>query len=234
MSASATLSTLDAYEKWASSYPPAPHNPLMNAEQKVMLDLCPDVRGKRVLDLACGSGRYSNELVARGARIVAGLDFSPAMLRRAASCFRVQADMMRMPFFDASFSTIICGLAVGHVGNLSGWLGESARVLEVDGYLVYSDFHPEAARAGMSRSFKDEASNTWQLTHYLHEIADHQAAAARANLAIEAIEELRIGEQFCERFDGCENFYGRWHGLPLLLAIRARKTAPSRVRELRS
>jgi len=43
------------------------------------LDLCGDVRGKQVLDVGCGSGRYSLELARRGAEVV-GLDFAPAMI----------------------------------------------------------------------------------------------------------------------------------------------------------
>ncbi|RZI93625.1 MAG: hypothetical protein EOP39_31235, partial [Rubrivivax sp.] len=32
-----------AYDLWAESYPPLPHNPLMRAEQTALLALCPDV-----------------------------------------------------------------------------------------------------------------------------------------------------------------------------------------------
>ena len=43
------------------------------------LELCGDVKGKRVLDVGCGSGRYAIELARRGAEVV-GLDFAPAMV----------------------------------------------------------------------------------------------------------------------------------------------------------
>src|ERR1700748_439160 len=56
-------STLTAYERWAPLYPPVAHNPLMRVEQHAMLEAWPDMAGKRVLDLACGSGRYSNLLL---------------------------------------------------------------------------------------------------------------------------------------------------------------------------
>ena len=65
MSAARTTSTLEAYERWAPVYPPVAHNPLMRAEQRSMLEVWPDVEGRRVLDLACGSGRYSHA-VTRG------------------------------------------------------------------------------------------------------------------------------------------------------------------------
>ena len=41
-----------------------------------------DARGRRVLDVGCGPGRYSAELAARGAAVT-GIDFAPAMIERA-------------------------------------------------------------------------------------------------------------------------------------------------------
>ena len=51
--------TLEAYERWAPTYPPEPHNPLMRAEQREVLTQLPVLAGRRVLDLACGTGRYA-------------------------------------------------------------------------------------------------------------------------------------------------------------------------------
>ena len=44
-----------------------------------MLALLPDVSGKRVLDAGCGPGHYAEELVNRGASVVA-CDVTPAMV----------------------------------------------------------------------------------------------------------------------------------------------------------
>jgi SAM-dependent methyltransferase len=44
----------------------------------------PDLSGRSVLDLGCGSGRYIVEALARGAERVVGVDFAPEMLRIAA------------------------------------------------------------------------------------------------------------------------------------------------------
>jgi 2-polyprenyl-3-methyl-5-hydroxy-6-metoxy-1,4-benzoquinol methylase len=41
------------------------------------------ISGKRVLDVGCGSGRYSVTLAARGAKSVVGLDLSSHMIRIA-------------------------------------------------------------------------------------------------------------------------------------------------------
>jgi SAM-dependent methyltransferase len=43
-------------------------------------ELCGDISGERVLDLGCGTGRYSVESALRGAERVVGIDFAPAMV----------------------------------------------------------------------------------------------------------------------------------------------------------
>jgi ubiquinone/menaquinone biosynthesis C-methylase UbiE len=215
--------TLAAYERWAPLYPPAAHNPLMRAEQCAMLEQWPAVEGRRALDLACGTGRYSRLLAqARATRIVA-LDFCLPMLRQVSAATRVCASMMQLPFADQSFDVVISGLALGHASNVYAWMTEVARVLVPGGTLLYSDFHPEAARAGLLRSFKDQGDHTWTVPHQRFELTSQKEAAAAANLAIEVVHEVRVGEQLRESFAKSEEFYSRWAGLPIVLVVKARK-----------
>jgi ubiquinone/menaquinone biosynthesis C-methylase UbiE len=221
--AAAGLPNLEAYDHWAPKYPPQPHNPLMRAEQRAMLEQWPGVSGTRALDLACGTGRYGQVLSATGAAEITSLDFSPEMLRRSVSPRRVCADMTRLPFAAAAFDVVISGLAVGHAPNLQQWMNEVARVLAPAGSLLYSDFHPEAAATGMTRSFVDEEQRRRSVSHFSHALKDHRRAARNAGLSIAAVRELRVGYELRERFPGSELFYRRWHGLPVVLVIRARK-----------
>ena len=216
---------IEAYDLWAESYAPAAHNPLMRAEEKAMLALMPDVRQKAALDLGCGTGRYSNILMNRGAPNTVALDLSAEMLRRAIAEMRVRASMTELPFRDGAFDVIVSGLAVGHVENLTGWMHEAARTLKPDGVLLYSDFHPRAAQAGMKRSFHLADGRSCDLPHVVHEIPAHHDAANDAGLSIDAVSELRVGIEFDERFEGSDRFFERWHGLPLVLVVRARKVA---------
>ena len=89
--------TLEAYERWAPAYPPTAHNPLMRAEQETMLKMQPAVAGRRVLDLACGSGRYSRLLMEAQAGEVIAVDFCLPMLRQVSGAQRVCASMMDCP-----------------------------------------------------------------------------------------------------------------------------------------
>src|SRR5258708_38485681 len=76
-----TLDSTAAYALWAASYPPHAHNQIMTLEQAAMLRLMPTLAGRTVLDLACGTGRYS--LIAReaGAAPVIGTDNTTPMLQ---------------------------------------------------------------------------------------------------------------------------------------------------------
>jgi malonyl-CoA O-methyltransferase len=217
-------STLTAYERWAPLYPPVAHNPLMRVEQRAMLEAWPTMAGKRVLDLACGSGRYSNLLLEANAAQVVALDFCAPMLQQVTVASRVRASMMHLPFQSAAFDAVVSGLAVGHATDIGQWMREVARVLRAAGTLVYSDFHSEAIRVGMTRSFKDTANVTVTVPHQVYDLARQQETMAAVGLTVETFSEVRVGIELTETFPGSEKLYREWHGLPLVLIVRAGKS----------
>src|SRR3569833_2008939 len=117
----AAQETLDAYEHWAPVYPPVAHNPLMRVEQAAMVEAWPDVQGRRVLDLACGSGRYTRALLASEAAEVVSLDFCMPMLRQVSGSLRICASMMQLPFQAGCFAAVVSGLALGHCAAVRPW-----------------------------------------------------------------------------------------------------------------
>jgi ubiquinone/menaquinone biosynthesis C-methylase UbiE len=215
--------TLEAYESWAQTYDAEPHNPLMSGEQRTMLALWPAMQDRRVLDLASGSGRYAALAAGSGAREVVALDFSAGMLARLSGARRVRANMMRLPFSHATFDVVIAGLAVGHAEDLRRWLDEIARVLTPGGVALYSDFHPAAAQAGLTRSFVDSDGRQRSVPHRRFDLDEHRRALAAAGLTLEAMREVRVGIDFDEEFPGASEFRTRWWGLPLILVVRARR-----------
>jgi ubiquinone/menaquinone biosynthesis C-methylase UbiE len=217
------LETRSAYARWAPLYPPVAHNPAMRAEQEAMAKLWPPVRGRVALDLACGSGRYSRVLREEGAADVVAVDSCEAMLAQVESAQRVIASMMRLPFAEASFDVVICGLALGHAGDIHVFMAEMARILRRGGDLLYSDIHPAAAKAGLVRSFKDTEGRTHTVPHRCFEVAAQYEALTAAGLFVRGVEEVRVGQELTERFPKSEDFYRDWHGIPLLLAVRASK-----------
>lgn len=181
-----TIEPQRAYAMWAASYPPWPHNPLMEIEQQSVLSLLPDLTGLTVLDAGCGTGRYLRELDALGARPV-GIDLSSAMLARArAITSRIaRADICALPFDSMSVDAIVCGLALGDVASLEPAIAEMARVIRPGGCAVYSVVHPVGAKAGWSRTF-DVGARRVAVNGYWHSANRHRQACRGAGLRITA------------------------------------------------
>src|SRR5262245_53664676 len=77
-SSGTNLSTRAGYDRWATVYD-HDGNPLQALEEPRVWALLGEVRGLRVLDLGCGTGRHAIPLAAAGAHVTA-LDFSDGML----------------------------------------------------------------------------------------------------------------------------------------------------------
>jgi demethylmenaquinone methyltransferase/2-methoxy-6-polyprenyl-1,4-benzoquinol methylase len=94
--------------------------------------------GDRVLDACCGTGDLAIGARRRNADVV-GVDFSHEMLERARrkdeSVDWVQADVLHLPFEDASFDAVTVGFGVRNVDDLEAGLRELRRVLEPGGRL---------------------------------------------------------------------------------------------------
>ncbi|WP_424928639.1 class I SAM-dependent methyltransferase [Amaricoccus tamworthensis] len=94
-----------------------------------------------VLDLCCGPGLITAELLSRGARVT-GLDFSEAMIelaRVAAPDARiVQGDAMALEFPDATFDAVTIGYGVPHFPDTMAGLKQAARVLKPGGRIAFS------------------------------------------------------------------------------------------------
>jgi len=181
------------------------------------------VAGKRVLDLACGSGRYSRLLAETGAADIVALDFCVPMLRQVSIARRVCGSMLQLPFACESFDVVISGLALGHAASVDEWMAEVFRVLRPGGAVLYSDIHPAAAGNGLTRSFDDHNNEPCTVPHNPHAVDRQKAAAAAAGLRVDIVRELRVGVELRERFANCEEFYRLWDGVPIVLIVRAAK-----------
>lgn len=206
-----TLPVGRAYALWAGNYPPHAHNALMQVEQAAVLGLLPALTGKSVLDLACGTGRYSRVAQERGAGQVVGADDSLAMLRAGGGGATVLTPMGALPFKSACFDVVICGLATGHLppDKLRPAIREMGRVLRPGGTLLISDFHPYLFWGGGQREFTAPDGRRYAVEHHPHLVADYFAALAGAGLALTG-----LVEPIAER-DG--------RGVPAVLVLRAQR-----------
>ena len=158
----ALLGVEQGYERWAPSYDQAP-NPVIAREERYLRPLLPNLEGKNVLDLACGTGRWLERLLACGARGGAGVDVSRAMLQVAEGKSSIRgklanADCLELPFAPFVFDFAICSFALGHIRDVRKMVGELARVTKPGGEVLVSDLHPEAYARGWRTGFRDDRS----------------------------------------------------------------------------
>lgn len=188
------LNSRDAYAKWATDYPPIPHNVLMEIEQQTMLSLMPSLQNKRVLDLACGTGRYGLIAQERGASMVMGVDDSMDMLKQSPLDWVLLGSMANIPLADDSLEMVLCGLAVGHYADLATVLDEIGRVLCAGGQALISDFHPFQYMNGARRTFTRD-NITYEVEHYPHLYQTIHTACAKSGLTLQALQEPTIDGQ---------------------------------------
>ncbi|GAA1602071.1 methyltransferase domain-containing protein [Catellatospora bangladeshensis] len=137
------VDTVGGYGIWSRTYDD-PGNPLIEVEEPVFRRILDTLPPGDALDAACGTGRHTGYLAARGHRVI-GVDSSPDMLDRArakvpGAAFQL-GDLHELPLPDASVDLVTCALALTHVPDLAPVLGEFARVLRPGGHLVVSDIH---------------------------------------------------------------------------------------------
>jgi len=96
------------------------------------------VRGRRILDLGCGKGRFAVQLARLGGNMV-GLDRSRSMLARAGSLSRVRGTARRLPFAAASFDAVIAIDVFEHIVAIDEVLLEVRRVLRPGGIVAIVD-----------------------------------------------------------------------------------------------
>jgi ubiquinone/menaquinone biosynthesis C-methylase UbiE len=105
-----------------------------------------DLRGRRVLDVGCGTGTLATWLAEHAAARVWGVDTSPEMLAVArkkvpAGVGLKEGRAEELPFKDGWFERVVMMLVIHHVDRTAA-LAEIHRVLGEEGRLVIGTFAP--------------------------------------------------------------------------------------------
>jgi len=208
------------YDRWASVYD-HDGNPLQGLEEPVMRAAVGDVRGLRVLDLGCGTGRHSLWLAAAGA-VVTAVDFSEGMLAEAqhkpgAEAIRFVVHDLHAPLpFAAEFDLVVSGLMLEHLRELDGFFAEARRVLKPGGRAVVSAMHPAMFLRGAQARFTDpDSGELVQPGSVPHSIAAFVMAAVRAGFRLSDVREFAADEELAARYPRAAKYVG-WPMLVML------------------
>ena len=104
----------------------------------------PAAVGKRVLDVACGTGYGAHHLATGGAHGVDAVDISAAVIASARQRYHAPAlrfhvgSILDLQFPDATFDLVTCFETIEHLDDPDRALREIRRVLKADGTLLIS------------------------------------------------------------------------------------------------
>ena len=146
------LPNREAWNQWAGEYFDSGRRDWAAAEPhwgiwsvpEAQLGVLPNVAGKDVIELGCGTGYVSSWLARRGARVV-GIDNSPAQLASARQFqeeFGLEFPVLHaiaedLPFPDESFDLAISEYGASIWADPYRWIPEAARVLRPGGELIF-------------------------------------------------------------------------------------------------
>lgn len=127
---------------WASSAPAwletVEINPTRRMLDPLVLHLCGDVKGARVIDVGCGEGRFSRMLAERGASCV-GIDPTSQLLQAArdrGGMSPARAVAEAMPLRGGAFDLAITYITLVDIEHYREAIAEMARVLRPGGRVV--------------------------------------------------------------------------------------------------
>lgn len=220
------LPTREGYDQWSAVYD-VDGNPLVELEQPEVDRYLGDIRGLRIADVGCGTGRHAVRLARAGAEVTA-LDFSEGMIGRAKA--KPGADRVRwiahdlaqrLPLEDAIFDRVLCALVFDHVKDVGSLVGEMTRICAPGGRLVISVMHPAMMLKGVQARFIDPTTGQRQRVESVpNQISDYVRGALIENpmarqLKLIHMSEHAVDEALAERAPRAAPYVG-W---PLLLVL---------------
>lgn len=150
-------------------------------EKPTMLSLLPDLQGKKLLDLGCGTGEHLRLYLQRQADFVCGIDLSQAMLQQAAQnlaeftphfCLKQLAMEEISTLEQQDFDLVTSSFAFHYVEDFAKLLQDIYQKLKPNGYLIFSQEHPiVTCYRGGERWEKDEHKQqlAYRLNYYREE-----------------------------------------------------------------
>ena len=146
-------------------------------EIEIVLSMLPGTG--QVLDLACGTGRLSRAIQARGQRVV-GIDYSRPMVEKsvASGISSAVGDAFATPFCDETFNAIVSLRFAFHWADLAALLGEMRRLVTPGGALVFDTY------TWSPRSLLALRRRRWGERVFLHDRQEVRRMAAGLDLRV--------------------------------------------------
>ncbi|MGW3085800.1 class I SAM-dependent methyltransferase [Streptomyces sp. NPDC001108] len=221
----ARVSELDAaagYASWSTVYDSLPSS-YIEVEEPVVAAILDGLAPGTALDAACGTGRQTRTLAARGHRVI-GVDQSRHMIAKAREHtpdaeYRV-GRLERLPVDDDSVDLAVCSLAMTHLPDLAPAVAELARVVRPGGRIVVTDLHPFVIALQGQCLFVHGAEELAFVRNHVHLPSHYLDAFGRAGLRVRGCREPLFNGSLAP--GGYEEFIAdaaraAWDGLPIVV-----------------
>lgn len=117
-------------------------------EKDEILKMFQDLKGKKVLDLGCGTGRLIRDIRNYGGTVVAA-DISEEMLKIVEKKYpdveMVCADAKNLPFNEGEFDVVVASFLIVHLKTLEQVFAEVYRVLKDGGIFIVTNINQRKA-----------------------------------------------------------------------------------------
>ncbi|MFJ9619949.1 class I SAM-dependent methyltransferase [Streptomyces noursei] len=227
------LDVAAGYASWAARYDSLPSS-YIEVEEPVVHGLLDRGPVGTALDAACGTGRQTAALAARGYRTV-GVDQSPEMLAHARrkvpdAEFR-RGRLEDLPLDDGSVDLAVCSLAMTHLPDVSTGIAELARVLRPGGRIILSDLHPFVISLQGQCVFVHDTDRLAFVRNHVHLPGRYLDAFHSAGLTVRECHEPTFNGRLAP--GGYEESIAdaaraAWDGIPLVIVWAAEKPAVNR------
>jgi cytosine/adenosine deaminase-related metal-dependent hydrolase/ubiquinone/menaquinone biosynthesis C-methylase UbiE len=214
------------FARWAAEYDRSP-NPMLSLEERFLTPLLPELCGKDVVDVGCGTGRWLERIARSAPRSLTGIDVSPEMLGHAREKLGRAAtlavgDATSLPTASSSADVVLASFVASYVADLDQFVAELQRIARKGAHIYITDVHPETAVAcNWKRSFRYGEQGV-ELTSFARPMEQVISCFERAGFRTACLLEPSFGLLELETFRAAgklEAFYAA-AGLPAIYILQ--------------
>lgn len=221
-----------AYDLWSANYDDQPGNLMLDLDEKLFSRLLAGtcVKGKKVADIGCGTGRHWAKIQRQHPLSVTGFDVSAGMLH----CLMEKFPEAEVHLIDNNllpnvptdtFDVIASTLTVAHIENLEQALLTWCRILKSDGEILITDFHPDSLAIGGKRTFK-HGNGHIAVRNFVHTVQFIKDFLSAHHYQLFYEEQIMIDETVRHYYEQQRalHVYKKFEGMPILYGLHFKRS----------